>query len=179
MNRRQTIIAAVCMAAAIVATGCEHGHLGAKSKTIDVPAKLTITRDGSGVFDFKYDAPFADADGNFDFSKGEPYGRFVKLSFTISDDSGLGLKFKPAGADAIWIVEKKNVGPDGSPEGPYRGDQFRDFNVSADGKTLSLTDVNDDGVLYQYGLRFDLGGQTVVDDPEVNNGSGGGHTGGT
>lgn len=178
MNRRHTIFAAFGVAAALIAAGCEHGYFSAKSKTIDVAAKLTITRDGSGVFDFKYDAPFADADGNFDFSKGEPLGKVVKLSVTISDDGGLGLKFKPAGADAIWIVDKKNVGPDGSPQGPYRGDQFRDFSVSQDGKTLSLTNLNNDGVLYRYGLRFDLGAETVVDDPDMGNGMGGGGTGG-
>ena len=171
-------LAALALGGIIASAACQHGYTPGNLKEIAVDAKLTITKDSSGAFDFKYDAPFADADGNFDFSKGEPYGKFVNLSFTISDDSGLGLKFKPEGRDAIWIVDKKNVGPDGSPQGPFRGTQFRDFRVSADGKTLSLTDQNDDGVLYQYGLRFDMGAVTVVDDPEVNNGSGGGHTGG-
>lgn len=177
MKSRQ-IIAAFAIGGMLAAAACEHGYSAKKSNEIAVDAKLTITRDSAGVFDFKYDAPFADADGNFDFSKGEPYGKFIKLSFTISDDSGLGLKFKPEGQEAIWIVDKKNVGPDGSPEGPFRGTQFRDFKVSADGKTLSLMDQNDDGVLYRYGLRFDLGAETVVDDPDLNNGQGGGHTGG-
>lgn len=176
--KSRLIIAAISVGGLLSTAACEHGYLGTKSKEIAVDAKLTITEDGAGGFDFKYDAPFADAEGNFDFSKGEPYGKFVRLSFTISDDSGLGLKFKPDGREAIWIVDKKNVGSDGSPEGPFRGTQFRDFEVSADGKTLSLLDQNDDGVLYRYGLRFDMGSQTVVDDPDLNNGQGGGHTGG-
>lgn len=176
INRRimLTILGAV---AAGAISGCEHGYLSEKAKEISVPAKLTITRDGDGVFDFKYDAPFADADGNFDFAKGEAAGKIVRLTFTIADDQGLGLKFKPEAADAIWIADKKNVGPDGSPEGPFRGTQFQDLAVSADGRTLSLTNLNDDGVLYRYGLRFDLGSETVVDDPDMNNGQGG-NTGG-
>lgn len=158
-------------------TACGKTAIAAKETSLAVDAKLTISRDSEGAFSFKYDAPFADASGNFDFSKGEPYGKVVKWSFTIADDSELGLKFKPEGANAIWIVDKKNVGPDGSPEGPYEGRQFRDFSVSADGKTLTLVNQNDDGVLYRYGLRFDLGSETVVDDPDANNGQGG-HTGG-
>ena len=174
----RSIFTALAVSGVVAVAGCQNGYTSTKSKEIDVAAKLTVTRDGEGRFDFKYDAPFADADGNFDFSKGEPYGKFVNLSFTIADDSGLGLKFKPDGRDAIWIVDKKNVGADGSPEGPFRGTQFRDFKVSEDGRSLSLVDQNDDGVRYQYGLRFDMGAETVIDDPEVNNGQGGGHTGG-
>lgn len=161
----------------LAVSGCGHGYAGAKAKDIPVLAKLTIIRDSGGAFDFKYDAPFADADGNFDFSKGEALGKTVKLSITIADDQGLGLTFKPDGANAIWIADKKKVGPDGSPQGPFRGTQFREFSVSSDGKTLSLTNLNNDGVLYRYGLRFDLGGETVVDDPDMNNGQGG-NTGG-
>lgn len=174
MNRRY--FAAALAAASFIAVGaCKHlEHGQPKGATeIDVPAKLTITRDGSGVYDFKYDAPFADADGNFDFSKGEAYGKVVKLSFTIADDSGLGLTFKRDPRDAMWISDKKDVGADGSPQGPYRGQQWFDFRVSDDGRTLFVTDQNDDGVLYRYGLRFDLGSTTVVDDPDANNGAGG------
>jgi hypothetical protein len=158
-------------------SGCEHGYGELGSKEITVPAKLTITRDSTGAYDFRYDAPFADADGNFDFSKEGAAGNTIRWSFVIVDDQELGLKFKPQGADAIWIVDKKNVGKDGSPEGPYRGSQFQDFNVSEDGKVLSLTNLNNDGVLYRYGLRFDLGGETVVDDPDAQNGHGSGSGG--
>lgn len=175
MNRRILLAAATFSVGFL--SGCEHGYLEPKAKEIAVPAKLTITRDGAGVFVFKYDAPFADADGNFDFSKTGAAGNVIRWSFVITDDQGLGLKFKPQGADAIWIVDKKNVGPDGSPEGPFRGTQFRDFEVSADGRTLFLMNLNDDGVLYRYGLRFDLGSETVVDDPDAQNGHGGGSGG--
>ena len=159
----------------IAVSACEHyGDGGTKGPTESaVAAKLSITRDAAGIYDFKYDAPFADADGNFDFSKGEPYGKIVRLSFSIVDDGGLGLTFKPEARDAMWIVDKKNVGPDGSPQGPYRGQQWTDFRVSENGRVLFVTDQNDDGVLYRYGLRFDLDGETVVDDPDANNGSGG------
>ncbi|MDZ7629121.1 MAG: hypothetical protein U5J99_12045 [Parvularculaceae bacterium] len=163
--------------AALGAASCSHFNQEApKSAPIAVSAKLTIVETAPGVYDFKYDAPFADQDGNFDFSQKGALGSSVNMSFTIAEDSGLGLKFKPQGSDAIWIVDKKNVGPDGSPQGPYRGDQFRNFSVSPDGRTLNLFNQNDDGVLYRYGLRFDRGALTVVDDPDNQNG---GHTGGT
>ncbi len=169
MIKRRFLLAAAAVCLAIL-TGCEQGYVKPDSKEITVPAKLTITRDSAGAYDFKYDAPFADAEGNFDFSKDGAAGNAIRWSFVIVDDQGLGLKFKPQGADAIWIVDKKNVGKDGSPEGPYRGSQFQDFNVSEDGKVLSLTNLNNDGVLYRYGLRFDLGDETVVDDPDAQNG---------
>jgi len=145
--------------------------------TIDVDAKLKITQDASGAYDFTYDSPYSDADGNFDFSVGEAAKASVRLTFRLADDSGLGIKFKPDGTDAIWIVDKKNVGPDGSPQGPYEGRQFRDFKVSEDGLSLSLFNRNDDGVLYRYGLRFDRGEETVIDDPDNQNGSGGNNGG--
>jgi hypothetical protein len=174
MDRRYLMMTITTVGLAAVG-GCEHFDHGRPkvSKEIEVAANLSISRDAAGVYDFKYDAPFADADGNFDFSKGEAYGRVVNLSFRITDDSGLGLKFKPDARDAMWIVEKANVGPDGSPQGPYRGKQWFNFRVSDDGRTLFVTDQNEDGVLYRYGLRFDLGSETVVDDPDANNGSGG------
>lgn len=173
--KRRYLLAAFGAVGLTAAGACEHRGYGQSkgSKDIDVAAKLTITRDAAGAYDFKYDSPFADAQGNFDFSKGDAYGKVVKLSFAIADDGGLGLKFKRDARDAMWIVDKKNVGADGSPQGPFRGQQWFDFRVSDDGRTLFVTDQNDDGVLYRYGLRFDLGSQTVVDDPDANNGSGG------
>lgn len=164
-------------AAAMLFLGaCVHATNGEPRGKIAVDAALTVTKDASGGFEFRYDAPFADEKGNFDFKqKGAAY-KIVNLTFTIADGSVAGLKFRPTGADAIWIVDKRNVGPDGSPTGPYRGKQFSDFRVSADGLQLSLTDLNNDGVLYRYGLRFDLGGALVIDDPDVgNSGGSGGH----
>ncbi len=174
MHFRSSFAIAVSLGLAVAS--CSHLAQGTKFReSLGVPAKLSVAEVSPGVFDFKYDAPFANADGDFDFSKGEALGKIINLSFTIVDDQGLGLKFKSEATDAIWIVDKKFVGPDGSPEGPFRGDQFRDFKVSSDGRTLSLTNLNSDGVLYRYGLRFDRGAETVIDDPDQQNGT---HTGG-
>ncbi len=163
-------------ALALLAIGCTHGQYGQTQRgEIAVNAKVLITEVGEGEYSFSYDAPYFDDKGNFDFSQQGPLYNRIKLSFTIADGSVSGLKFKMNGADAIWIVDKNNVGPDGSPQGPYQGRQFHDFNVSPDGLSLSLTDENDDGVRYRYGLRFDLGGEMVVDDPDGQNGGPGGH----
>lgn len=167
---------AVAVSLGLAVASCSHVGYGTKSRErLEVPAKLSVAEVSPGVYDFKYDAPFSNADGDFDFSKGDALGKIINLSFTIADDQGLGLKFKSEATDAIWIVDKKFVGPDGSPEGPFRGTQFRDFKVSDDGRTLSLTNLNSDGVLYRYGLRFDRGPETVIDDPDQQNGT---HTGG-
>lgn len=166
-------------AAALIASGCVHpaGEPAAGERgEIAVKADVAVTEDGAGGYKFAYDAPFFDAKGNFDFSqKGALYNK-VTLSFTIADGSVPGLKFKPDGRDAMWIVEKKNVDPaTGSPRGPYQGRQFHSFAVSSDGLTLTVIDENNDGGLYRYGLRFDLGSATVVDDPDGTNGGTGGH----
>ncbi len=179
MQRRSFLIA--CAVAAGV-SGCDHLQGQAtpsEPAAIPVDAKLSISRDGSGKLQFKYDAPFADADGNFNFADGAAAKASVNLSFHIVDDSGLGLTFRRDGRDAIWIVEKALLADTGStsPLGPYQGRQFRDFKVSGDGKTLTLLDENGDGVLYRYALRFDMGAEIVAHDPDVNNGTGGGHGG--
>lgn len=158
-------------AALFLAAGCIHEQ--EPRGEIAVATEVVIAEDGAGGYKFAYSGQFFDQKGNFDFSqKGALYNR-VNLSFTIADGSVSGLKFKPSGADAMWIVDKKNVDPaTGSPRGPYEGRQFHSFAVSADGLTLTLVDENDDGVLYRYGLRFDLGGATVIDDPDGKNGQG-------
>lgn len=165
----------IALLASLALTGCAHFHdtPASADSVLKVDAQIKITQDGSGVYDFKYDSPYSDADGNFDFSVGAAAKSSVQLTFEIADDSGLGIKFKPEGSDAIWIVDKKFVGPDGSPEGPFRGAQFRDFRTSADGRSLTLFNVNNDGILYRYGLRFDRGSETVIDDPDNQNGHGG------
>ena len=168
--------ASLALVASLVLAGC--GNVEKKSAAADrvlkVEARVQISQDDAGAYDFKYDSPYSDADGNLDFSVGEAAKNSIQLTFKIVDDSGLELKFKPEGSDAIWIVDKKFVGPDGSPEGPYRGNQFRDFKTSEDGRSLTLFNVNNDGILYRYGLRFDRGSETVVDDPDAQNGTGGG-----
>ncbi len=171
------LIAAASVIAAMGACERNTAPSSAAPVTINVDAKLQIKQDDSGTYDFIYDSPYSDADGNFDFSVREAAKASVRLTFRIADDSGLGIKFKPAGTDAIWIVDKKSVGSDGSPQGPFEGRQFRDFKVSDDGLSLSLFNRNDDGILYRYGLRFDRGEETVIDDPDNQNGSGGNNGG--
>ena len=134
---------------------------------------VTVTPDGPGKYSFKYAGRFADADGNFDFSQEGAKGNVIAIEISI-DSAPPGLKFKSQGSDAMWIVEKKSVG-DGSPRGAYKGEQFRQFSTSEDGRTLRVTDLNDDGVLYRYALRFDLNGETIQHDPDAQNGQGGGH----
>lgn len=170
-----------CVGAAMLIASCGHfdkytaDQSGELRKTVPVKAQVSITEDGAGGYAFSYKAPFADEKGNFDFSKNGAAFNTIRLTFIIDASSVPGIKFKPDATDAMWIVEKKNVdATTGSPRGPYRGEQFSDLQVSADGMSLSVTDRNDDGVLYRYGLRFDLNGKTVIDDPDMGN-SGGGH----
>lgn len=155
-------------------TACEHYVAnGAVRNTVPVDAAVTIAEDGAGGYVFSYKAPFADEKGNFDFSQKGAAFNTIKLTFTIADGSVPGIKFQPQPADAMWIVEKVNVDEaTGSPRGPYRGNVFSDFQLSADGQSLTVTDQNNDSVLYRYGLRFDLNGKLVVDDPDVGNGGG-------
>lgn len=164
------ILAMLVGGAALAAAACEViKEDPPPPASLAVAAALTVTEDGAGGYSFRYDAPFADEKGNFDFTQGEAYGKIIVVTFTIADGSVPGLKFKPEGEDAIWIADKKNVGADGSPTGPYRGEVFHDFKVSADGRSLTVTSDNDDRTLYRYGLRFDLDGQTVIDDPDWGN----------
>lgn len=158
--------------AALLAGACTSDKNYTHSRqTVPVDAEVMISEDGDGGYAFSYKAPFFEENGNFDFSKNGAAFNTITLSFTIADGSVAGIKFKSDAADAMWIVEKKNVdATTGSPNGPYRGDQFSNFEVSADGRQLTVTDANDDGVLYRYGLRFDLNGKTVIDDPDGQNG---------
>ncbi len=161
-------------ATAFFLAACEHyGATGADRNTVPVNAAVTIAEDGSGGYVFSYKAPFADEQGNFDFSQKGAAFNTIKLTFTIADGSVPGIAFQPAATDAIWIVEKANVdATTGSPRGPYRGNVFSDFQLSADGRSLTVTNQNDDGVRYRYGLRFDLNGKLVIDDPDMGNGGG-------
>ncbi|MGE0182342.1 MAG: hypothetical protein AB7F91_05695 [Parvularculaceae bacterium] len=164
---------ALTSAAAAFLAACTHyNNIEPKeSASLPVKADVTIAEDGAGGYSFTYKAPFADEKGNFDFSQKGAAFNTIKLTFTIADGSVSGIKFKPDATDAIWIVEKKNVDEaTGSPRGPYRGNQFSDFTVSADGQSLTVMNQNNDSVLYRYGLRFDLDGKTVIDDPDTQNG---------
>lgn len=140
------------------------------SKELTVDVWVSITSDGNGGYRFAYSGKNFRPNGDFDFSKGEPRKHAVKIDFAITDDSVKGIAFKPNGDDALWIVEKDRAGPDGCPQGPYKGDQFKGIATTANGKRLHVIDKNDDSTLYRYMLRFDLNGETIVDDPDGQNG---------
>jgi len=162
---------ALISAAGLFMGACAHYAETTDAKPLPVKADVVISEDGSGGYAFSYKAPFFDEKGNFDFSQKGAAFNAIALTFEIAEGSVPGIRFKADPTDAMWIVEKVNVDEaTGSPRGPYRGNQFSDFAVSADGQTLTVTDRNDDGVLYRYGLRFDLGGKTVIDDPDGQNG---------
>lgn len=141
---------------------------------VPVDAAVLISSDGAGGYTFKYSAPFADADGNFDFRDPKVGDSAVTLTFRIEGGSVGGIRFKPEGRDAMWIADKRQTGED-SPKGPYQGRQFSGFSVGADGQTLTVQNLNNDGLVYRYALRFDLNGETVQHDPDVKNGEGGGN----
>lgn len=141
--------------------------------TISVTTKVKITKIGQSEYQFAYDGRFFDSAGNCDFSVPGAKGNTINLTFKIDAGSVPGVKFKSAGRDAIWIVKKNpNGDPKACPTGPYQGDIFLNFEVSADGSTLTLTDVNNDNGKYRYGLRFDLNGKTISDDPDATNSGG-------
>ncbi len=170
-------------------------HVGTKPAPsvgeIDAPTSVNVTQNPDGSFNFEYEGSFADSAGNFDLSKPPALGNRVVLEFTIDGDSAPGLTFEPEGRDAIFIALEERtrykdeagevqpraqryqgptVGYGQSPQEPYQGDQFFDFNVTNNGRTLRVTDRNDDGLTYRYSLRFRLDGESVVHDPRIRNG---------
>lgn len=168
MNLYHISAAAAC---GLFAVACTNGGIKADGAVVPVNADVTILVDEAGAYSFAYKAPFFDEKGNFDFSQKGAVKNTIKLTFSIADGSVPGIMFKPTADDAMWIVEKKNVDEaTGSPRGPYRGNQFQGFEVSDDLRQLTVVDNNNDGVLYRYGLRFDVDGKTVVDDPDGQNG---------
>lgn len=163
-----------CVTPFVLLAGCQTAPppQAATRGEVSVNVVVKAAQDASGAFTYAYAGEFFDEKGNFDFSKEGALYNKVHIQFTIDPASAEGVKFKSDGREAMWIIEKINAGPDGSPERPYQGKQFYDFSTSADGRTLSVTDANDDGVLYRYGLRFDYNGGTVADDPDGQNGGG-------
>lgn len=159
-------------AAGLLLTACEHyGDTKESRKAIPVNAFVTIAENSEGDYSFSYQAPFFKENGDFDFSQEGAKGNTVVLTFTIADGSVPGIGFNADATDALWIVDKKDVDKvTGSPSGPYRGNQFFKFAVSEDRQSLTVTDQNDDGVLYRYGLRLNIGGEPVIDDPDGQNG---------
>ena len=163
-------------ASVVLIAGCEHYIHGDKpttnEKIIDVPVNVSIERDASGDFKFRYAASdFSDEEGNLDFTGVSAKGTQVKIHFVIGPGSPEGLTFKREGRDAMWIIEKAQLkDPNDSPPAPYQGEQFYDFETSRDGKRLMVMNQNNDGILYRYNLRFDFEGGTVVHDPDAENG---------
>lgn len=170
LHRRLTLTTSLIFLAAC-ACAPKSGDTGPRGD-VPVDAAVTIASDGAGGYTFKYAAPFADADGNFDFTDPKIGKSPVTLTFRIDGASVGGIAFKREGRDAMWIADKREVGEE-SPKGPYQGRQFTDFSVGADGRTLTVRDLNNDGLVYRYALRFDLNGETVQHDPDVKNGEGG------
>ena len=135
-----------------------------------VVAAVTIrVQQNEGAFTFLFDGDFVDQAGNFDFAHQGAKGCQVDIRFSLAE-APEGMVFKPQGRDAIWILEKCKCEGD-CPSGPYEGDEFSGFATSDCGQKLSVTDVNNDGELYRYSLRFDYNGQTVVCDPDARNGT--------
>ena len=153
------------------------------NRTFVAPVNVQVEKDGSGGYTFVYSGPFADKEGNLDFSRGKAEGRSVLIQFNIAEDSVPGLQFRPKGRDAIWITRGSQEFSS-KPQGPYREDllegrvrdqgkaQFRDFRTSKGGQELNVFNQNDDSGIYVYNLRFDLGDELVVHDPEIKNGGG-------
>ena len=161
--------------AAMIATGAcaqvDKPTNGKPGEPTSAAAGVTVAADREGGFKFSYAGRYVDEEGNFDFSEGEVSKGPVMIRFSLVD-APAGLTFKREGADAVWIVEKKEVGEE-SPKGPYQGEQFSRFQTSKNGRVLTIYNKNDDGVTYRYGLRFSLAGKTIMHDPDVKNGGGG------
>lgn len=86
------------------------------------------------------------------------------MTFRLIDNSGKGLRFKAAAADAIWVKNGK-----GCPTGPGNGNQMSNGSVSADRMTLTINDDNSGNAQHLgYMLRFDP--DPNVFDPDIRNG---------
>lgn len=86
------------------------------------------------------------------------------MTFNLIDNSGKGLRFKAAAADAIWVKSGK-----GCPTGPGHGNQMSNGSVSTDGMTLTINDDNSGNAQHLgYMLRFDP--DPNVFDPDIRNG---------
>ena len=89
------------------------------------------------------------------------------LTFTLHDNSGKGLAFKPKAEDAMWIGHGK-----GCPTGKGNGKGQIVHGTVANGTTLTVIDDNSGNpATLHYMLRFDP--DPNVFDPEIRNGGGG------
>ena len=94
----------------------------------------------------------------------------VKLQFRlVVEESVAGIRFLDQ-REAMYIDLARNLKPNESPTKPYEGRVFLDFNTSRNAEMFEVIDLNNDGQVYRYSLRFKLGSDFVVDDPETDNG---------
>lgn len=141
----------------------------AKRGEIKPVISVKITGDEKSGYAFAYSGEFADVKGNLYFTIGRARRKKIRMKFSIDAASVKGARFLARGDEAFWIVEKALAGPDGCPQGPYRGDQFRILSIGNDRRALRVLDQNDDGKVYRYALRFEINGKTIVDDPDTSN----------
>ena len=87
------------------------------------------------------------------------------MTFKLTDNSGKGLRFKAAGADAIWVRPGPNC-----PTGPGSGGgQMSNAVVSSDRMQLTINDDNSGNPRQlKYALRFDP--DPNMFDPDIRNG---------
>lgn len=90
------------------------------------------------------------------------------LIFTLHDNSGKGLKFKPVASDAMWVRNGNAC-----PTAPGNGNgQIVHGSVTNGGTTLTVNDDNaGNPARLHYTLRFDPDPNSW--DPEIRNGGGG------
>ncbi len=144
--------------------------------TIDANIRVSIkesdqTKTGKKSYEFAYAGDFVDKVGNIDLTVDGARKRAVRVRFEFDPSGAPGAKFLTPGDNAFWIAAHDELGADRCPKGPYKGNQFVGISTQGSGNSLSFTDKNDDGKVYRYALRFNIGGDTVIDDPEVRNGS--------
>lgn len=126
----------------------------------------------NGKYEFAFSGEHFNAKGDWDFRKGDIAKKKARMIFTLSADSPAGLRFLPDGKDAFWAQWVGETGPAGCPKGPYdgKGQQFGDYAVSADGRTLTVRNRNSTRQSYRYALRFSEDGTPVDCDPGGSNG---------
>lgn len=134
---------------------------------------VKIVKVGTGhQFRFSGDPDLIDRDGNCNFAVPPALKKEVLWSITIDPNSHGSYRFVEDAADAMWIHKKPETG-NICPTGPYKGGQFKDFKLSADRRTLTVRNSNNDEVLYRYALRFvDDKGNRLDCDPDTGNGGG-------
>lgn len=91
-----------------------------------------------------------------------------KDAATIAAFDALQAKNVDANALAATSAQGALKGEDVAIGRPKR--EFYGFETTKDGRSLLLTDQNDDALKYQYKLKFTYNGKELVDDPVIGNG---------